>query len=140
MNAEHKHRRIRDHAARVATIIAEGATFVGTLKGTANCIVYGRVEGDCDVQGTLVIEASGVWHGRIQANNVVIAGHLDGEANARERLELAPSARVCGSIRGDAIAIAEGAVCEGQVHTSNAAGPSRFTARRNADDPAVAGE
>lgn len=123
-------RRISDRGGHLASIVSEGATFTGSLTGNADCVVYGRVEGDCDLRATLVLQEDGSWQGHIVADNVVIAGHVDGDVAARRQLELTETARIRGNVSGDSIAIAEGAVCDGEIHTQSGADINWFAERR----------
>lgn len=131
MTTESRQRRIRDRGGASATIVAQHSVWSGELSGSADCLVYGRVEGRCRLDATLVVERNGSWHGEIEARNVVVAGAVEGDVRAHGHLELAPSARIRGNIYGKTIAIAEGAVCEGEVHTEPAGGvPTYFQERR----------
>lgn len=131
MSASANKRRLRDRASQSATIVAAGTVFTGTVSGSAGCVVYGRIEGECRLDATVVVERGGSWHGQIDARNVIVAGEVDGEIHARERLELAASARIHGNVRGASIAIAEGAVCEGEVQTTaGTREPTHFRDRR----------
>ncbi|MEJ2343819.1 MAG: polymer-forming cytoskeletal protein [Gammaproteobacteria bacterium] len=133
MNSSVDKRRLRDRASQSATIVAAGTVFTGTVSGDAGCIVYGRIEGDCRLEATVVVERGGSWHGRIDARNVIVAGEVEGEIHARERLELAASAGIRGNVRGASISIAEGAVCDGEVQTTAGNGePMHFRDRRGA--------
>lgn len=133
MSSPANKRRLRDRVSQSATIVAAGTVFTGTVTGGAGCIVYGRIEGECRLDATVVVERGGSWHGQIDARNVIVAGEVEGEIHARERLELAASARIRGNVRGASISIAEGAVCEGEVQTvAGTEGPIHFRDRRGA--------
>lgn len=100
------------------------------MGGAGHCIVYGRVEGDCDIDGTLVIAEGGRWIGGIVANNVLIAGQVEGSLVARETMEIISTARIRGTLTSRLIAIAEGAVHEGELQMSDV---TRFANRRAAE-------
>ena len=115
MATKKKKRRIADSSDNNASIISEGSVIKGALGGNVNYIISGRVEGECDIQGTLMLQEQGSWKGIIVANYVVIAGQVDGDVRAREHLELTSTARIAGDITGKTIAIAEGAIFDGSV-------------------------
>lgn len=125
-----KGRRILDRVEGFATSIGPEAAFRGSLGGAGDCIVYGRVEGDCDIDGTLVIAEGGSWVGEIVATHVLIAGRVEGSLTAREKMEIVSTARIRGKITSRVVAIAEGAVHDGEMQMG---GVTRFTDRRNAD-------
>lgn len=123
-------RRIRDSVGRFASVLGTDAMVRGALSGGGDYIILGRVEGDSDLDSTVVLERGGTWQGRLQARSVIIAGTLEGEAVAAERVELMPSARVRGDIYAPSVAIAEGAVFEGQIRSGPDTEVTRFRERR----------
>lgn len=128
-----KGRRILDRVEGFVTSIGPEAYFRGSLGGAGHCIVYGRVEGDCDIDGTLVIAEGGSWVGEVVATNVLIAGQVEGSLMAREKMEIVSTARIRGRLTSRAIAIAEGAVHDGELQMS---GVTRFADRRDAESSA----
>jgi len=125
-----KQRRTLDKVGGVSTVVGAGATFTGFFKGTENYVVYGTIEGDCDLEGTVVLEEGGVWRGNINALNVIIAGEIHGDVIGHKKVELAATAKIFGSISGPTVAIAEGAVVEGAIKMTSGATPVRFVDRR----------
>jgi cytoskeletal protein CcmA (bactofilin family) len=125
-----KQRRTLDKVGGISTVIGAGAVFTGQFKGTENYVVYGTIEGDCDLDGTVVVEEGGVWRGQVKAGNVIIAGNVMGDVVAATKVELAATARISGSIAGPVVAIAEGAVVEGKIRMTSSAEPVRFVERR----------
>ena len=129
-----KGRRTLDKVEGFATCIGEGTHFKGSLKGDGHCIIHGHVEGDCDLNGTLVIGENGRWVGDVLAMNVLIAGQVEGNVAAKEKIEIISTARVKGSISSKVMAIAEGAIHEGNVHMSYSGDPTRFKDKRETSD------
>lgn len=123
-------RRLRDSVGRFASVLGAEAVLRGELSGGGDYIVLGRVEGDSNLDSTVVLERSGTWQGRLQARSVIIAGTLEGEAVAAERVELTASARVRGDICAPSVAIAEGAVFEGQIRSGAHTEVTHFRERR----------
>lgn len=123
-------RRITDAHAGPATYIATAAELTGNIGGSGAYIVCGQVTGDCDVHGPVTLAKDGRWVGTLEADNVVIAGTVDGDVIARERLEISATARVTGSISGHSIAVAEGAVIEGELKIAGGGTATRFKEKR----------
>jgi cytoskeletal protein CcmA (bactofilin family) len=128
-------RRIRDSASGPATYIAEGATLTGTLKGRGSYVVCGTFDGNCDVDGPVTLAAGGSWKGILKAVDVVIAGKVDGDVIASQRVEVVGTAHVTGSITGNSIAVAEGAVIAGDIKVTSGATPVAFTEKRRSETP-----
>lgn len=125
-----RHRRTLDKVGGIATIIGTESIFVGILRGNENVVVFGRVEGECDLNATLLLEEPGRFEGNIVAENVIIAGEVRGNVMARNKLEIASSARIVGDVSGEVIAIAQGASIDGQMRTAGAEPVTRFTEKR----------
>lgn len=111
-----RRRRIGDaRQDQPVTVIAPGARFEGRLSGRGCVMVSGRFDGDCDIEGSVTLAEGGEWQGVLQADDVIVAGQVDGDVVARERLEVGRQARIRGTLSGRSVAIAEGAVIEGEV-------------------------
>lgn len=123
-------RRIGDSGDGPATYIAAAARIVGQLSGTGTFVVCGEVEGDCDIRGPVTLAQSGRWIGQLRADNVIVAGTVEGDVIAREKVEIGQSARVSGSISGASIAVAEGAIIEGDLSVTSGGQATRFTEKR----------
>jgi cytoskeletal protein CcmA (bactofilin family) len=126
-------RRITDSSTGPATYIAPDSKITGSLSGEGSYVFCGRMDGDCDIDGTLTLAETGHWVGTLKATNVIVAGTVDGDVIASERVEIAGTARISGSLSGRSIAVAEGAVIQGKIMVTSGAEPKRFEEKRGAD-------
>ena len=126
-----KGKRILDKVEGFTTVVGIESHIIGVIGGKGNCIVHGRVEGDCNIEGALVIGNGGHWVGNIVAGCVLIAGTVDGNVTANEKMEIVSTARVNGKITSNVLAIAEGAIHEGEIQISGANTITRFKDRRS---------
>lgn len=126
-------RRMSDSVKGPTTFIAEGSKISGKLSGEGTYVFCGSVEGDCDIRGPVTLSETGHWTGTLRATDVVIAGNVDGDVIAEGKVEIAGSARIAGSLSGHSIAVAEGAVIEGEIKVSSGDEPKRFTEKRTLD-------
>ena len=131
---ESRLRRFRDRSIGAPTLINVGCKISGMITGNSDIQVSGEVDGDCDVDGTLTLVRDGYWQGTIKADNVVVSGHVEGDIIARGKVEIADTARITGTVTGAAIAVAEGAVVEGQMRTTEQSDPVGFVEKRHPDD------
>lgn len=131
---ESKLRRFRDRAAGAPTLINEGCRITGVISGNGDVQVSGEVDGDCDVDGSVILAPGGHWQGTIKATHVVISGHVEGDIVASGNVEIADSARITGTVTGEAIAVAEGAVVDGVMKTTVQAEPVEFVEKRGSED------
>lgn len=127
---ESKLRRFRDRPSGAPTLINEGCKVTGVISGSGEYQVSGEVEGDCDIDGTVALARNGFWNGTIKATQVVISGHVEGDIVAAGKVEIADTARITGTVTGEAIAVAEGAVVQGQMKTTGRADPVEFVEKR----------
>lgn len=123
-------RRMQDQIGPPATILGPGANLKGTLQGSGHFLVAGRVVGDADIEGALTLAEGGHWQGAIRADDVILAGELDGELLARGRVEILGSARVRGRVVGSGISISAGAVVEADLQSLGEADIVKFDERR----------
>ncbi len=123
-------RRITDASSGPPTYIAPSTTIVGTISGQGSYVFCGAVEGDCDIDGPLTLAEGSRWKGTLQATDIVVAGTVEGDVVARQRVEIVGTARVTGSLRGHSIAIAEGAVIEGDIKVTSGEAPVKFQEKR----------
>ena len=132
--SESKLRRIRDRVSGAPTLINEGCRISGVISGTGDYQVSGEIDGDCEIEGTVTLARSGYWQGTISAQDVVISGHVEGDIIASGKVEISDTARITGRVTGEAIAVAEGAVVEGQMKTTGKSEPVGFIEKRGQDD------
>ncbi len=127
-------RRIYDANARPGTLISEGCKIKGEITGRGNFMINGEVDGQCDIEGTVTLAKDGFWRGTIKADSVIVAGTVEGEIQASGGVEIGETARISGSVSGESIAVAEGAVVEGEMQTTGRDQPKAFVEKRHADE------
>lgn len=125
-----KNRRTLDQT-EFPTLIGEYMTYRGDLTGSGNYLVHGRVEGGCDIDGHLMLGPTSAWHGDIVATHVIIAGEVVGDVYAGTKLELHATARIRGNITSPVIAMAEGALYDGEIHMRPRPQLVRFSEKRS---------
>jgi cytoskeletal protein CcmA (bactofilin family) len=124
-------RRIQDSNGPT-TYVAASTTIVGTITGKGAYVFCGTVEGDCDIEGPLTLAEGGRWKGTLKATDIVVAGVVEGDVVAAQRVEILGSARVTGSLSGNSIAVAEGAIIAGEIKVMSGATPTQFLEKRQA--------
>ena len=98
------------------TTIGPSAVLSGELTTTDDLIVQGRVEGYVHVRdATVTIEQPASIKADIRAARVFVHGNVDGSITASERIELAPTAIVVGSLSANRVVIADGARFNGRI-------------------------
>ncbi|MGH8623165.1 MAG: bactofilin family protein [Burkholderiales bacterium] len=123
-------RRIHDSTSGPTTYVAPSSKFVGTITGQGAYIFSGTVEGDCDIDGTLTLAEGGRWKGTMKATDIIVGGIVEGDVVARQRIEIVATARVTGSLWGKSIAVAEGAIIDGDIKVTSGETPVKFQEKR----------
>ena len=114
-----------ESSSGAATYIAPGTKIVGNIKGEGDYIFCGENEGECEIKGPVTIAEGSLWKGSVRATDIVLAGKVEGDVVAKQRVELTGTAHITGSLKGGSIIVAEGAVIEGQVSIGQAKEPER---------------
>ena len=113
--ADSPRRRLADRVSSSPTFIGSGSRFTGDLECASDLVVGGSVIGDGDVRGALTLSDGGRWEGEVRAVNAVIAGDIEGSVTVAEKLELRATARIKGSLKARSIAVAKGAIIQGDM-------------------------
>ena len=128
--SESKTRRLRDSSGGPGTLISEGCKIEGLLTGSGNFMINGEIEGECDIDGSVTLARGGFCKGLLKADTVIVAGTIEGDIVANGQVEIADTAKIMGTVTGEAIAVAEGAVVEGVMKTSGRTEPQEFVEKR----------
>lgn len=105
---------MRKKETQITTIIGIGAECNGDFKSDTSIRIDGVVNGNVIVANTVIVGASGVINGDINAQVVVIGGEVYGNLNVPEKVELTSTARVIGDITTSGLVIDEKAVFQGR--------------------------
>ncbi len=103
------------------TQLGAGTAFEGLLTFRGSARVDGQLEGQVRADGTLILGPTAKVRARVEVDELILAGHLEGDVVARQRVVLAEGARLIGSVRTPTIRIDDGAVLDGACHTGPAA-------------------
>ncbi len=98
--------------------LGAGILIVGRIEGSDNLRLDGRVDGEVDLKADLVIGSSAEIRAAVHARNISVEGRVVGDLSADKRIDLVRTARVEGTLKAPAIAIAGGAKFEGSVDMS----------------------
>ena len=97
-----------------STVVAAGATITGTLRGEGIIQVEGTVEGEIDLQGSVIVAPTGLVKGPVTAEVIRVAGHIEGVVTAKERLLLQKTGNVEGDITTPSLEVEEGGRLNGR--------------------------
>ncbi|MCR4902269.1 MAG: polymer-forming cytoskeletal protein [Butyrivibrio sp.] len=118
--------------AQVVTIIGTGAIIDGPFTTKDSTRIDGTVNGNTTISGSLIVGQDGKINGTVTAQNVFIAGEINGNISAvNGRVEISDTGKITGDIVCKTIVIDENAVFQGKC-TMNADKTSAETAKERA--------
>jgi cytoskeletal protein CcmA (bactofilin family) len=97
------------------TVIGKSITIDGEISGTEPVVVEGTVKGKITLDAKLSVAAGGVVEADVQSQNIEVSGHVTGNIQASERVEITTSGRMVGDIKSPRILIADGAGFKGHI-------------------------
>ena len=124
-------RRLLDEIGTSPTFVAEGCVLTGDLETNGAIVVCGSVRGDGRIGGALRMAASASWTGEVHARHGIIAGKITGKLVIAEKLEIGASAVVRADVTARSIAVAKGAIIEGQVTITSGETVIEFEEKRH---------
>ena len=126
-------RRFFDLHSAAPTVISAGSVILGDVRGDGEYVVSGEVHGDGALGGGLNLAATGVWNGHIQAREAVVAGKITGGLAVKGKLEIGYTAVIRGSVSARTIAIAKGAIVDGDIVVTSGEPMQEFEEKRKSD-------
>jgi len=91
------------------------SSFDGTFNLTRDLRVEGQVKGTINCQGTFYVAQGATVNATVEAENITVAGDLDGEVTCHGKLQILASGKVRGKITTATLVINEGAFYEGEL-------------------------
>ncbi len=109
-------------APKVTTVVGKNTEIKGDLTFSGGLhvdgTILGNVTGDQDDSSAITLSEAGKIEGDVRVSNVILNGTVVGDVFALQRVELAPMARVTGTVYYCFLEMAMGAEVNGQlVHT-----------------------
>ena len=90
----------------------------GNLKFAGELTLEGKLEGEIQTEGQLILGDTAVINGNINAQSVVVRGKVNGNINAREKIEIKSKAELFGDIRASKLVVEEGVTFVGRTEVN----------------------
>lgn len=104
---------------KVDTIFGSSTEFIGKIKAAGILRIEGKVEGEIESTGDVIITESGMVKADIKARHAVIAGSFNGNASLEGKMEIRATGKVIGDIKVAGIVIEDGGLLEGKCEMQN---------------------
>lgn len=98
---------------KILTIIGKDTVIAGTLQGGGPLRIDGRVQGEVDIEGDVIVGESAVIEASMKGKNIQVAGRVTGGITATGCLEIMASGIVEGDVVVQTLQVADGAVLHG---------------------------
>lgn len=125
-------RRLLDRLGSTPSLIAQHTQFVGDIDTEGALLVNGEVRGNGRIGGEVAISTGARWEGELRAKGAVISGTVVGVLTVDDKLEIGASARLHGRINARRIAVASGALIEGEMVCTGTEPVVQFVEKRAA--------
>ncbi|RMF21025.1 MAG: polymer-forming cytoskeletal protein [Bacteroidetes bacterium] len=107
-----------------ATLIAEGTELECKLKARENIRLDGRLLGDLQCEGRVVMGPKSFLRGTLHAREAVVMGRVEGKIQVEEALHLRETASVQGPIAARYLTVDEGAEFVGECSIGEGQAPA----------------
>jgi cytoskeletal protein CcmA (bactofilin family) len=126
-------RRFLDLGSATPTFIGAESVIIGNIRGTGLFVVSGEIHGDGEIKGGLNLSVTGRWHGFIEAQQAVVAGNIIGGLAVEDKLEIGSTAVIRGKVTARTVAIAKGAIVDGEIEITSGAQVVEFEEKRDGE-------
>lgn len=100
--------------AKISSVIGSDMVVEGDIRAKEAVRVEGKVTGDVETEGALIISAGGSVKGNVKGSSIIIGGSVEGDLTSGGRTEVASTGKVIGNIRTKSLIVDENAVFQGQ--------------------------
>jgi cytoskeletal protein CcmA (bactofilin family) len=95
------------------TILSPDIDFSGTINFEKSFLIRGKVSGEIDATGLLVVDEAAVVEANISASRVIIRGSVKGNVDAGEKVEITTTGKLLGNVISPEIFMESGCVFNG---------------------------
>lgn len=99
---------------KVETLVGKGTKVNGKIYVVGSLRIEGKVEGEIKAGGDVFIGEEGLVVASVYGRNINIAGEVQGNVDAMEKLEIVPTGKLFGDIRMSKLIIEDGATFKGK--------------------------
>ena len=114
-----------------STVIGPDASFKGDLKFESSAQLLGKIEGTINAKGRLEVASGSECKATVTAKEVSVEGHIQGNVEAGDLVELKPKSMITGDIVAARMSMAEGAAIDGhcRIGVADTGSSSGLTAK-----------
>jgi len=99
-----------------AAVIGAGIRVNGEISGSENLLIEGRVDGKVNLSGNdVTIGKSGQVSADVVAKTIRVAGEVNGDLKAKERVVISGTGNVRGNVIAPRVVLEDGAIFKGSI-------------------------
>ena len=96
------------------TILSPDIDFTGTLRFEKPFLIRGKVSGEINATGLLVVDENAIVNANIQALRVLVRGQVKGDITAVEKVEVTLTGKLSGNVTAPEIFMESGCIFNGR--------------------------
>ena len=98
------------------TTIGKSLIITGDITSQEDITIHGRVKGQIKMEkGSLVVAETGTVEAAVFGTNITIQGTVEGDVTASERVEVAATGNVSGTVSTPSLVLQDGASFNGMI-------------------------
>ncbi len=115
---------------QVESVVGASVKLEGDYSSDGDIFIHGNVTGKVSTKASLSVGETAEVKADIVAKNVMVAGRVEGNIKADEKVDITASGKVHGDIATDDLSIASGAVFTGSCQMGEGSGGAEETAEK----------
>lgn len=105
----------------ITTIVGSDTVVEGTIITKSSVRIDGTLIGGVSAEGVVILSKNGKIKGNIMAENIVVAGVIEGNMQIREKVNVEPTGEIYGDITTKSLLIDEESVFQGNCYMNREA-------------------
>ncbi len=100
----------------VTTIIGSDTVVEGTIITKSSVRIDGTLVGGVSAEGVVILTKQGKIHGNVMAENIIVAGVVEGNMQIRDKVDVEPTGEIYGDITTKKLLIDEESIFQGNCY------------------------
>ncbi len=121
--------------SKVSSIIGADMVIDGNIKAKDTIRIEGKVMGDVETEGALMISVTATVKGNVRGSNVVVGGTLEGDLVSGGKTELLSTGKMIGNINTKSLIVDENAEFQGKCAMNEYMGAQILTQIESVQTP-----
>jgi cytoskeletal protein CcmA (bactofilin family) len=118
----------RGSADELENVLGATSAVRGDLKAERGFRIDGKIDGNVESEGAIVIGETGQVHGNVVGTDVVVVGRVEGNITASGHLDIGAKGKVVGDVTAKSMRIETGGVFRGTSFMGEGDAPPVLTA------------